>query len=101
MVSQIERSFKMIFGIRFSVKQLREIIPRLKQFMDSPTPKARRRCDIMEWMGAAWIRTEPSLHEINKRGTCQTETVESLRVKSPPLTMLKSQPVQNCLTDID
>jgi hypothetical protein len=66
-VSQIERSLKAIFSMCLSVKQLRELIPKLKQIVGSPTPKTRRRRDIVEWMEATWIRVEPTLREINPK----------------------------------
>jgi hypothetical protein len=70
MVSQIEGSLKAIFDIRPSAKQLREIIPRLRHIVEGSTSKTRRRCDIMEWMKASWIRIEPTLGKIaQKRGS--------------------------------
>jgi hypothetical protein len=67
MFSQIEPSLKTIFGMRLSVKQLRQIIPRLNRIVDRPTRKTRRRCDIMEWMEANWARIEPTLREIAQK----------------------------------
>jgi hypothetical protein len=65
--SQIERSLKVVFSIRLSVKQLCEIVPRLKQIVDSPTTKTRRRWDTMEWIQATWILIEPILPEITQK----------------------------------
>jgi hypothetical protein len=48
MVSQIERSLNLMFGMRLPVRHLREIVPRLKQIVNSPTPKIRRRSDTIE-----------------------------------------------------
>jgi hypothetical protein len=64
MVSQVERSLNLVFGVMLSVRYLPEIILRLKQIVNSPVPKTRRRSDIIEWMEATWDRIEPTLREI-------------------------------------
>jgi hypothetical protein len=64
MVSQIERSLNLIFGMRLPVRHLRENIPRLKQIVNSPAQKTRRRSDIIKWMAATWDRIESALREI-------------------------------------
>jgi hypothetical protein len=63
-VSQIEHSLNLIFCMRPPVRHLREIIPRLKQIVNSPAPKTRRQGDIIEWMAVTWDHIEPTLHEI-------------------------------------
>jgi hypothetical protein len=68
MVSQIERSLNLIFGMRLPVRHLREIIPRLKRIVTSPAPKTRRPSDIIEWMAATRDCIEPTLHEIAQEG---------------------------------
>jgi hypothetical protein len=64
MVSQIERSLNLIFGMRLPIRHLREIIARLKQIVNSPAPKTRRRSDIIEWMATTWDCIKPTLREI-------------------------------------
>jgi hypothetical protein len=68
MVSQIERSLNLIVGMRLPVRHLCEIIPRLKQIVNSPAPKTRRLSDIIEWMAVPWDRIERTLREMPKRG---------------------------------
>jgi hypothetical protein len=48
MVSQIDRSLNLIFGMRLPAGHLREIIPRRKQIMNSPAPKTRRPSDTSD-----------------------------------------------------
>jgi hypothetical protein len=54
-------------GNNQTVKHLREIIRRLKQIADRPSPTTRRRCDIMEWMEVTWSHIEPTLREIAQK----------------------------------
>jgi hypothetical protein len=66
MVSEIERSLNLIFDMRLPVMHLCEIIPRLKQIVNSSAPKTRRRSDIIEWMATTWDRMKPTLREISQ-----------------------------------
>jgi hypothetical protein len=80
-VSQIERSLNLIFGMRLLVRHLSEIIPRLNQIVNSPAQKPCRRSDIIEWMAAPGIALSRLSVRLPKRGDWSNDIWEWFRVK--------------------